>query len=218
MGRIGSLGVSPFIMRSTESLISIVLNRGLQMYGGDLYVGSLTIMQSVMQLFSAPLAGFTQGVQPIISYNFGAGKFDRVRKTYRGMIGVSFLISFVCTLTAMLFPALYAGMFTNDGELIALVGQVMPIFMCGMLIFGLQNGIQPTFLALGQAKISLFIALLRKVILLVPLALILPNFFGVMGIYFAEPIADIISAVTASVLFLCNIKKILSREVLERVG
>lgn len=218
MGRIASLGVSPFIMRSTESLISIVLNRGLQLYGGDLYVGSLTIMQSVMQLFSAPLAGFTQGVQPIISYNFGAGKFDRVKKTYRAMIGISFLISFVCTLTAMLCPALYAGMFTGDAELISLVGRVMPIFMAGMLIFGLQNGIQPTFLALGQAKISLFIALLRKVILLVPLAIILPKFLGVMGIYYAEPIADITSAVTACILFLCNINQILSRESLERIA
>lgn len=218
MGRISSLGISPFIMRSTESLISIVLNRGLQMYGGDLYVGSLTIMQSVMQMFSAPLSGFTQGVQPIISYNFGAGKFDRVRKTYRSMIGVSFLISFFCTLTAMVFPGFYAGLFTNDGELIGLVGQVMPVFVCGMLIFGLQNGIQPTFLALGQARISLFIALLRKVILLVPLALILPHFLGVMGIYYAEPIADIISAVTACILFLCNIRKILSMETLENVG
>lgn len=217
MGRIGSLGISPFIMRSTESLISVVLNRGLQMYGGDLYVGSLTIMQSVLQLFSAPLAGFTQGVQPIISYNFGAGRFDRVKKTYRGMIGVSFLISFLCTLTAMVFPRFYAGLFTNDAELIGLVEKVMPVFLCGMLIFGLQNGIQPTFLALGQAKISLFIALLRKVILLVPLALILPHFLGVMGIYYAEPIADILSAVTASILFLCNIKKILSVETLEKI-
>lgn len=217
MGTIASLGVSPFIMRSTESLISIVLNRGLQMYGGDLYVGSLTIMQSVMQLFSAPLSGFTQGVQPIISYNFGAGQFDRVKKTYRVMIGVSFLISFVLTLTAMIFPRFYAGLFSNDQELIALVGRVMPIFNCGMLIFGLQNGIQPTFLALGQAKISLFIALLRKVILLVPLALILPHFWGVMGIYYAEPAADIISAITACILFVCNINKILSKETLEKI-
>lgn len=215
---IASLGVSPFIMRSTESLVSIVLNRGLQMYGGDLYVGSLTIMQSVMQLFSAPLGGFTQGVQPIVSYNFGAGKFDRVRKAYRGMIGVSFFISFVFTLSAMIFPGFYAGMFTNDAELIGLVKKVMPLFISGMLIFGLQNGIQPTFLALGQAKISLFIALLRKVILLVPLALILPHFFGVMGIYYAEPAADVISAVTATVLFLCNIKKILSREALDKIA
>lgn len=200
MGQICSLGISPFIMRATESLISIVLNRGLQMYGGDLYVGSLTIMQSVLQLFSAPLTGFTQGVQPIISYNYGAGKFDRVKKLYRSMIAVSFTISFVANMTAMCFPALYASLFTNDEELIGLVSRVMPVFLFGMLFFGLQNGIQPTFLALGQAKISLFIAMFRKVILLVPLALVLPRFFGVMGIYYAEPISDIISAATACIL------------------
>lgn len=217
MGQICSLGISPFIMRATESLISIVLNRGLQMYGGDLYVGSLTIMQSVLQLFSAPLTGFTQGVQPIISYNYGAGKFDRVKKLYRRMIAVSFTISFVANMTAMCFPALYASLFTNDEELIGLVSQVMPVFLFGMLFFGLQNGIQPTFLALGQAKISLFIAMFRKVILLVPLALVLPRFFGVMGIYYAEPISDIISAATACILFALNIKKILSKEYLARI-
>lgn len=217
MGQICSLGISPFIMRATESLISIVLNRGLQMYGGDLYVGSLTIMQSVLQLFSAPLTGFTQGVQPIISYNYGAGKFERVKKLYRSMIAVSFTISFVANMTAMCFPALYASLFTNDEELIGLVSRVMPVFLFGMLFFGLQNGIQPTFLALGQAKISLFIAMFRKVILLVPLALVLPRFFGVMGIYYAEPISDIISAATACILFALNIKKILSKEYLARI-
>ena len=217
IGQIFSLGISPFIMRSTESLISIVLNHQLQKFGGDLYVGSLTIMQSVMQLFSAPLSGYTQGVQPIVSYNFGAGKFDRVRTTYRYMIFGSFLISFVTAASAMIFPEFYAMMFTNEGDPIALTGKVMPVFMAGMLIFGLQNGIQPTFLGLGQAKISLFIALLRKVILLVPLALIFPNFFGVMGVYYAEPVADITSAVIASILFLCNIKKILTMENLKKI-
>ena len=98
-----------------------------------------------------------------------------------------------------------------------LVGKVMPIFMAGMLVFGLQNGIQPTFLALGQAKVSLFIAVLRKIILLIPLAIILPHFFGVMGVYYAEPVSDTLSAVTASVLFLYNIKKILSQEALEKI-
>ncbi len=218
IGQIFSLGISPFIMRSTESLISIVLNHQLQKFGGDLYVGSLTIMQSVMQLFSAPLSGYTQGVQPIVSYNFGAGKFDRVRTTYRYMIFGSFLISFVTAASAMIFPEFYAMMFTNEGDLVVLTGKVMPVFMAGMLIFGLQNGIQPTFLGLGQAKISLFIALLRKVILLVPLALIFPNFFGVMGVYYAEPVADMTSAVIASILFLCNIRKILTMENLKKIG
>lgn len=212
-----SLGISPFIMRSTESLISIVMNRGLQNYGGDLYVGSLTIMQSLMQFISAPIAGFTQGVQPIISYNFGAGSFERVRKAYRAMIGIVVVYGFVSTGIVMLFPGVFAGFFASDAELIDLTARVIPVFMCGMLIFGLQQGIQPTFLATGQAKISLFLAMLRKVILLVPLALILPHFLGVWGVYIAEPISDIVSALTAGILFLLNIKKILSKESVDKI-
>ncbi len=217
LGSVFSLGISPFIMNATESFISIVLNHGLQVYGGDMHVGSLTIMQSVMQLFSAPINGFTQGMTPIVSYNYGAKNFDRVKKLYRWMIGMCFGFRFLSTTTAMIFPRFYAGFFTNETELITLTGQVMPIFMAGMLVFGLQNGIQPTFLALGQAKISLFIAVLRKIILLIPLAIILPHFMGVMGVYYAEPVSDIISATTASVLFLCNIRKILSEEALAKI-
>lgn len=217
IGRIMALGVSPFIMRATESLISIVLNSGLQRYGGDIYVGSLTIMQSVMQMYAAPIGGFTQGVQPVISYNFGAGNFDRVKRLYRRMIGICFAFSAGATALVIIFPEFFASMFTNDAELITLVGKMMPIFMCGMLVFGLQQGIQPVFLALGQAKLSLFIAVFRKVVLLVPLALILPLKFGVMGIYYAEPVSDFISAATATTLFLVNIKKIVSRETLENI-
>lgn len=217
IAKVMALGISPFIMRATESLISIVLNSGLQKYGGDLYVGSLTIMQSVMQMYLAPLGGFTQGVQPIISYNFGAGNFERVKKLYRSMIAACLIMSAGATALVMIFPGFFAAMFTSDVQLIALVEDVMPLFMCGMLIFGLQQGIQPTFLALGQAKISLFIAIFRKVILLVPLALVLPLKFGVMGIYYAEPVSDIISALAATVLFLVNIKKIVSREALQKI-
>lgn len=217
LGSVFSLGISPFIMSATESFISIVLNHGLQVYGGDMHVGSLTIMQSIMQLFSAPLNGYTQGMTPIVSYNYGARNFDRVRMLYWWLIGVCFGFRFLTTATVMLFPRFYAGFFTNESELIALTGQVMPIFMAGMLVFGLQNGIQPTFLALGQAKVSLFIAVLRKIILLIPLAIILPHFMGVMGVYYAEPISDTISATTATVLFLLNIRRILSEESLAKI-
>ncbi len=213
-----ALGISPFIMQATESAISIILNRGLSMYGGDLYVGSMTILQSVMQLIVIPVQGFTQGVQPIISYNFGARKFDRVKKTYRMTICFTFAVAtFLCILT-LFFPGLFAGIFTTDQELIALVKKVMPIFMAGIAVFGIQMGCQTTFMGLGQAKISLFIALLRKVILLIPLALILPKFFGVMGIYYAEPISDITAATTATILFLCVRKRIVSEDALKRLN
>ena len=203
LGSVMALGISPFIMSATESAITIVMNHGLQTYGGDLYVGSMTILQSVLQ--------------PIISYNFGAGQFDRVRQTIRRMIAITFTATFVYVVFAMLRPALFAGLFTTDPELIAIVAKVLPVYIAGMAIFGLQSGVQSSFLGLGQAKISLFIALLRKVILLIPLALILPHFFGVMGVYYAEPIADVCSVVTAVTLFLCNIWKILSKETLAKV-
>lgn len=215
---ISMLGISPFIMSSTESAISIVLNHGLQTYGGDLYVGSMTILQSVMQLLSIPIGGFTQGVQPIISYNYGAQKFDRVKKTAKLLISSTFLLSFLFTLMTLFFPGFFGSLFTSQPELLGLVKKVMPIYMFGMLIFGLQNGCQATFLGLGQAKISIFIALLRKVILLIPLAIILPRFFGVMGIYYSEPIADLISATTAITLFFVSIRKILSPDALKKLA
>ena len=204
-------------MKPDFTILGSVMNHGLQTYGGDLYVGSMTILQSVLQLIFVPVNGFTNGVQPIISYNFGAGQFDRVRQTIRRMIAITFTATFVYVVFAMLRPALFAGLFTTDPELIAIVAKVLPVYIAGMAIFGLQSGVQSSFLGLGQAKISLFIALLRKVILLIPLALILPHFFGVMGVYYAEPIADVCSVVTAVTLFLCNIWKILSKETLAKV-
>ena len=217
MGRICGLGISPFIMRSTESLISIVMNRGLQLYGGDLYVGSLTIIQSIYQFICAPLGGFTQGVQPVISYNFGAGKFDRVKKASQIMITVTFFYGMITSGVVMLFPQTFAGAFSSDPEMISLVTKSIRIFMIGMLIFGLQQGVQPSFLALGQAKVSLFIAMLRKVILLVPLALILPHFMGVWGVFVAEPVSDIVSALTAGVLYLIMMPKILTKEAVDKI-
>ncbi len=213
IGSVMALGVSPFIMQSTEALISIVLNSGLQKYGGDLYVGSLTILQSVMQFITTPINGFTQGVQPIMSYNFGAGNKDRVIQTFKRMTLLVVSVSFVIALSTMLFPSFYASLFTENRELIALVDRVMPIFMCGMLIFGIQLSCQTAFMALGQAKISLFVALLRKVILLIPFALIFPIVMGgdVMGIYIAEPAADIIAVICCLTLFLLNIRKILEK-------
>ena len=212
IGSVAALGVSPFIMQSTESLISVVLSSGLQKYGGDIYVGSLTILQSVMQLINTPISGFTQGVQPILSYNYGAGNIGRVRDTYKRIIIITTTASFVITLSAMLFPGMFARIFTDDPQLTAVVKKVMPIFVAGMLIFGVQMGCQTTFMGLGQAKISLFMALLRKVFLLVPFAIIFPMVTqNVLSIYFAECSADAIAAIICGIVFLCNIRKILEQ-------
>lgn len=201
VGAILGLGVSPFIMQSTESLISIVLNRGLQQYGGDIYVGVLTILQSVMQLIVIPVQGFSQGVQPIISYNYGAGQPKRVRKTFQIALSVIWGFSFVFTGIVMLFPKTFVSLFTSQPEMLSLSAGKLPIFVAGLLIFGVQMTCQNTFMGLGKAKISLFIALWRKIILLIPLAMILPHFAGVDGIYWSEPIADTVSALTAGLLF-----------------
>ncbi|MGF0018229.1 MATE family efflux transporter [Sporofaciens sp. SGI.106] len=209
VGKIAALGVSPFIMQSTESLVSITLNSGLQHYGGDLYVGTMTIMTSVMQLIIVPVQGVAQGVQPIISYNYGAGNADRVKSAFTRLLTVCFLGTFVLAGVAVAAPEVYAGIFTDNARLIELTCQVMPVYFLGITIFGIQCSCQSTFLALGQAKVSLFIALLRKVILLIPLAVILPRTMGVMGIYRAEPIADVISVITTAVLFIITFKKIL---------
>lgn len=211
IGSIAALGVSPFIMQATESLINIVFNSGLKHYGGDLYVGSMTILQSVMQLFLLPTQGITMGTQPIISYNYGAKNHQRVKDTFKYTLIVTVTITVLSTITVVYFPQLFASMFTSDTELKALVVKVLPIFMAGIWIFGVQMACQSAFMGMGQAKISLFLALLRKVILLIPLALILPRFTGVMGIYYAEPIADILAATTTGTLFALNFKKILAK-------
>ena len=207
--QIAALGISPFIMQSTESFVSITLNSGLQKYGGDLYVGTMAIMTSVMQLVVIPLQGITQGIQPIISYNFGAGNKKRVKDTFMRMLAITFTGMFVLCGLAVVAPRLYAGIFTSNAELVELTAQVMPIYFFGMTLFGIQSACQSTFIALGQAKVSMFIALLRKVFLLIPLAIVLPKFIGVMGIYLAEPIADILSVATTSVLFIITAKKIM---------
>ena len=210
VGRVAGLGVAPFIMQSTESLVTVVLNTGMQTYGGDLYVGTITIMQSIMQMIVLPTQGITQGTQPIMSYNYGAGNYLRVRQTFKRLLTVTLTVTCTAFVVVALFPGMLARIFTPQPELIALVSRVMPIFFGGMWAFGAQLACQTTFMALGQARTSLFLALLRKVILLVPLAIILPRLTGsVMGIYVAEPIADILASATTLTLFLSRRKKLL---------
>ena len=214
IGKILALGSAPFVIQSTEAFVTIVLNNGLQKYGGDLYVGSLTILQSVMQLIVVPINGITQGVQPIISYNYGARNFDRVKKSFKILVTIDLCVTVTAFLLTRFIPGVFASIFTPEAELISLVETVMPIFFGGIWIFGIQMACQSTFMGMGQAKISLFLALLRKVFLLIPLSLILPNFFEekVYGVYYAEPIADMLAAVTTGCVFLVTMKKLLKTE------
>lgn len=214
IGKILALGSAPFVIQSTEAFVTIVLNNGLQKYGGDLYVGSLTILQSVMQLIVVPINGMTQGVQPIISYNYGARNFDRVKKSFKILVTIDLCVTVTACLLTQFIPSVFASIFTPEVDLIILVEKVMPIFFAGIWIFGVQMACQSTFMGMGQAKVSLFLALLRKVFLLIPLSLILPNFFEekVYGVYYAEPIADMLAAITTGCVFLVMMKKLLKTE------
>ena len=216
---ITALGVSPFIMQATESAVLISLNNQLQIYGGDLAVGAMTIMSSIMQIITLPLLGLSQGAQPIISYNFGAKKIERVKKTFKLLL--IFCLAYTITMwgALMIFPEFFVGIFNNKPELVEITSWSMKIFFGGIIIFGAQIACQQTFLALGQAKISLVMALLRKVVLLVPLIFILPKFVSVenklASVLAAEPISDIIAALTTIIVFIIFYKKTFGKSKIE---
>ena len=215
VGPIFALGAAPFVMASTESLVGFVLNGSLKNYG-DIYVSTLTVLQSAIQFVSIPMAGFGQGIVPVVSYNYGHGSYDRVKQAFRIIVAVLFTFNFVMILTMVMFPGAVASIFNDDPVLGEKVVHALPLFMTGMLIFGLQRACQNMFVALGQAKTSLFIALLRKVILLIPLALILPHWFGVDGVFLAESCADFTAATLCTVIFSVRFPKILAKGIYKR--
>jgi len=213
IGPIVALGVSPFIMQATESLVSISFNASLLKYGGTPAVGAMTICSSVMQLIWLPTQGLSQGAQPIISYNFGAGNFDRVKKAFR-LLALSLMVYMVATvLFVELFPGVLVSLFNDEPQLTQIARWALRIYMAGMSVFWLQSACQQSFVALGQAKISLFFALFRKIILLIPLIFVLPLFFGdkVLAVLLAEPVADVISALTCGAVFFYRLPKILKK-------
>lgn len=212
MGPVMALGLSPFIMAATEAAINIVFNSTLQRTGGDLAVGTMTILSSIMTFCWMPIQGFSQGAQPIISYNFGAGNNGRVRETFRILLITCLIYTFAFMALMELFPSVAIGLFTSDQTLAEYAVPYLRIYFAGVGIFGLQMACQQAFLGLGQAKISMFLALLRKVILLIPLVLILSSTpLKVTGVFLAEPISDITSALTAITLFALNFRKILQK-------
>lgn len=205
-----ALGLSPFIMASTESLVGFVLNGSLERYG-DIYVSALAVMQAAMLCVSVPLTGFAQGFVPVASYNYGHGDRERVKACFKVAVTVMFLFNFVLVLLMILFPTVISAVFTNDVRLTETASRSMPIFLGGMTIFGLQRACQNMFVALGQARISIFIALLRKVILLVPLALLLPRWMGVTGVFAAEGISDAVAAICCTLIFAFSFPRILAK-------
>lgn len=204
-----ALGLAPFIMQATESIITVCFNSSLLKYGGDIAVGAMTILTSVMQFSMLPLTGLTQGGQPILSYNYGARNPERVRKAFKILLISCVTYSVTLWALAMITPKSFVLIFNNDPELLEFTSHALRIYMALSGIFGIQIACQQSFIALGNAKTSLFLALLRKIILLIPLIYIMPIFISnkTTAVFMAEPVADIIAVTTTAILFYIQFKK-----------
>ena len=199
-----ALGVSPFIMQFTESILNVCFNTSLLQYGGNLAVGAMTILASVMQFAMLPLQGFTQGAQPIVGFNYGAGNRDRVKETFRRLLVCCIVYAGIIWAVAMFLPQVFTAIFTNDPTLAEYTQWAIRIYLALAFLMGIQVACQQTFIALGNAKTSVFLALLRKVILLIPLIYLLPHLLPgnqVMAVFLAEPVADAIAVATTGTLF-----------------
>ena len=205
-----ALGAATFIMQASESVISVCFNSSLQKYGGDIAVGAMTILTSVMQFAMLPLQGLGQGAQPIISYCYGAGDSGRVRGAFKLLLKVSMGYAVVLWLLVMLFPGLFAAMFTSDGQLMEYTRIALRIYMGSMFLFGIQMACQMTFNALGKAVESIVVAVMRKFVLLIPLIYLMPHILRsnqALAVYIAEPIADLIAVTFTAILFTVQFKR-----------
>ena len=207
------LGVSPFIMQATESVINVCFNSSLLKYGGDLAVGAMTVLATVMQFSMLPLQGLTQGAQPITSYNYGAGNPKRVKESFSLLLKVCLAYSMILWILIMLMPDKFVMMFNSNPNLVEYGSWAMRIYFAVSGIFGIQIACQQTFIAIGNAKTSLFLAILRKILLLIPLIYILPMFFEnkAMAVYMAEPFADAIAVLTTAILFTKSFRKTINK-------
>lgn len=208
-----ALGLSSFVMQSSESIISICFNSSLLRHGGDIAVGAMTILSSVMMFAMLPLQGLGQGAQPIMSYNFGARNAERVKATVKLLLAASFCYATVLWLAVMIAPQVFAAMFTPDPELIEFSKTALRIYMACMMIFGIQIACQFTFTSLGNAKASIAVAVTRKFVLLIPLIYIMPLIFPsnkTMAVYMAEPVADFLAVTFTCILFTFQFKKSMS--------
>ena len=203
-----ALGIAPFVMQSTESILVLCFNTSLLKYGGDLAVGTMTILSSVMQFAMLPLQGVTQGGQPIVSYNYGAKKLERVKKAFKLQTIICFTYAALIELIIMVAPSLLVSIFTNDPELAKMSIWALRIYMASVALMGIQISCQQTFIAFGNAKISVFVAFFRKIVVLIPLIFILPTFIEnqVFAVFLAEPITDALAVLTTIVLFYREMK------------
>ena len=208
-----ALGSATFIMQASESVISVCFNSSLLNYGGDLAVGAMAILTSIMQFAMLPPQGIAQGAQPILSYNYGAKNADRVKKAYKTLLTVCVIYSVVLWLAVMLMPRVFVSIFTPDEALIDFAARMLRIYYCGMILFGIQIACQMTFVSLGNAPSSILVAVVRKFVLLLPLIYIVPHLASdpTTGVYMAEPIADVTAVTFTAILFIFQFKKALKK-------
>lgn len=214
MKKVLGLGFSPFFMSATEGILQLSFNRQLLFFGGDLAVSSMTIMLSMNQILQLPMEGIAQGTQPIISYNFGAKKYERVRKAISLAMKVSLIYSIIGVLLMEFFPQVFVGLFANDPALVSLASSMLKVYIFGFIIMGANSTYQQTYTSLGFGKRSFFFAFYRKIILLIPLIYILPHFIpnGVFAVMLAEPLSDLITTITNTFAFRSFIRKYLTIE------
>ncbi len=215
-----ALGTATFIMQASESVISVCFNSSLAKYGGDIAVGAMTILSSVMQFALLPLQGISQGAQPILSYNFGAKNVERVKKTYRVLLTVCLSYSALIWAFVMGFPRVFAGIFTPDEALLAFTGRALRIYCAVLILFGIQLACQMTFVSIGNAVCSIIVAVTRKFILLIPLIYLMPTLVSdkTMGVYLAEPVADAMAVSFTAVLFFFQFRKAMRKLEEERAA
>ncbi len=208
-----ALGTASFIMQASDSVISVCFNSSLLKYGGDIAVGAMTILSSVMQFAMLPPLGIAQGAQPILSYNYGAKNTARVKQAYKLLLKICLLYSVAVWAAVMLFPRAFVSIFTPEAELIAFASRMLRIYYCGMILFGIQIACQMTFVSLGNAGSSVLVAVVRKFVLLLPLIYLIPSLISdkTIGVYMAEPIADVIAVTFTAILFACQFKKALGK-------
>ena len=208
-----ALGLATFIMQASESVVTVCFNSSLLHYGGDIAVGAMTILTSVMQFAMLPLQGIAQGSQPIASYNYGAKNADRVKKTFRLLVITCLTYSTLLWATVQIIPKVFVSIFTSDAKLVAFTAPMLKIYLGGLFLFGIQIACQITFTSLGKAVNSIIVAVVRKFVLLLPLIYIMPHVVPnqTIGVYMAEPIADIIAVLFTSVLFTFQFKKALAQ-------
>ena len=209
-----ALGLSVFIMQASESIISVCFNSSLQQYGGDIAVGAMTILTSVMQFAMLPLQGLGQGAQPIISYNYGAKNVQRVKDAYGLLLKASLCYATFLWLLVMIVPQGFAAMFTTDPALLDFTKTALRIYLAALFLFGIQLACQMTFNSLGNAKASILVAVMRKFILLIPLIYIVPAIWKsnrTLAVYMAEPIADVIAVTFTAILFFFQFRKALKQ-------